>query len=164
MKDRLLKFLTKEQLSSARFAEIIGVQPSSISHIISGRNKPGFDFIQKILINYPSLNAEWLITGKGNMLKRENIQGDLFSGEYSGNTESTIESKNNDANVSEESDSRKIIDSDTLHTNVNKGEKNEGYKSELNDTGKITSVTKRKFIEKIVIFYSDKSFTEYSPE
>jgi transcriptional regulator with XRE-family HTH domain len=79
MKDRLLKFLNKEQLSHARFAEIIGVQPSSISHILSGRNNPGFEFIQKILTNYPQLNAEWLILGKGNMFRQsESMQGVLF--------------------------------------------------------------------------------------
>ena len=82
MKDRLLKFLNKEQLSSARFAEVIGVQPSSISHILSGRNNPGFDFIHKILTNYPSINAEWLITGKGAMLKEDNRQGNLFFDEF----------------------------------------------------------------------------------
>lgn len=71
MKDRLLQFLTMEQLSPSRLSEIIGIQRSGLSHILSGRNKPGFDFIQKMLLKFPSINAEWLITGKGKMYKEQ---------------------------------------------------------------------------------------------
>lgn len=69
MKDRLTLFLQFEHLSPARFADILGVQRSGISHILSGRNKPGFDLIEKMLNKFPDLNAEWLITGKGKMSK-----------------------------------------------------------------------------------------------
>ena len=164
MKDRLLKFLNREQLSSARFAGIIGVQPSSISHILSGRNKPGFDFIQKILTSYPSINAEWLIMGKGNMLKSENIQGDLFSDEYYG-TGNPLRTDKEIAGEEPEDDQAgtgaKAYDKDTY---VNKLKPDDGYNGESNAPGGITDVNTRKFIKKIVIFYSDKSFSEYSPE
>jgi transcriptional regulator with XRE-family HTH domain len=69
MKERILKLLDNEKLSATKFADIIGVQRSSISHIISGRNKPSFDFISKTIEKFPDVNAEWLITGKGNMYK-----------------------------------------------------------------------------------------------
>ena len=46
MKSRLQQFLEVEQLSPARLSEIMGIQRSGLSHILSGRNKPGFDFIQ----------------------------------------------------------------------------------------------------------------------
>ncbi len=69
MKDRLQQFLTLEQLSPARLSEIIGIQRSGLSHILSGRNKPGFEFIQRLLLKFPAINAEWLITGKGKMYK-----------------------------------------------------------------------------------------------
>lgn len=58
-----------EGLSPAKFADEIGVQRSSISHIISGRNKPSYDFLIKILNRFKGINAEWLLTGKGNMIK-----------------------------------------------------------------------------------------------
>lgn len=51
-------------VSAAQFAETIGVPRSTISHILSGRNKPSLDLIMKILSTYPKVNAEWLITGK----------------------------------------------------------------------------------------------------
>jgi len=51
MKERILEFLKNENKTSAQFAEEIGVQPSGISHIISGRNNPSLDFVIKILKN-----------------------------------------------------------------------------------------------------------------
>src|SRR6266568_123792 len=70
MKDRIIKFLTNENITATRFADEIGVQRSSISHILSGRNNPSFEFIHKILSRYKYLNAEWLIMGNGNMIKK----------------------------------------------------------------------------------------------
>jgi transcriptional regulator with XRE-family HTH domain len=67
MEDRLLKLLDTEQLSSSKFADVIGVQRSSVSHILTGRNKPSFDFLQKTLKAFPMLNADWLILGEGEM-------------------------------------------------------------------------------------------------
>ena len=58
---RLRLILDKERLTSSQFAKIVGYRPSSISHILSGRNKPGFDFIQEILKKFDSINSEWLI-------------------------------------------------------------------------------------------------------
>lgn len=67
MNTRLLKFLESENISQSQFADNIGVARASISHIISGRNKPGYDFIERTASRYPSLNIEWLITGRGKM-------------------------------------------------------------------------------------------------
>lgn len=69
MNQRLLQFLAAENLSQSQFADLIGVARASVSHIIAGRNKPGFDFIENMSRNFPSLNLEWLITGKGRMYK-----------------------------------------------------------------------------------------------
>lgn len=69
MKDRLEKFMSAEHLSSSRLAEILGVQPSNVSHILSGRNKPSFDFIEKILQRFPKINPDWFLLGKGGMYR-----------------------------------------------------------------------------------------------
>lgn len=63
MKSRIIKLLESEQLSPSRFAEIIGVQRSAISHILSGRNQPSLDMLSRILKYFPSLSAEWLFRG-----------------------------------------------------------------------------------------------------
>ena len=71
MHDRLKQFLTMENLSPARFAEELGIQRSGISHLLSGRNKPSFEFLQRMMSAYPDLNYEWLILGKGRPYKSD---------------------------------------------------------------------------------------------
>ena len=71
MNERLRQFLDMENLSPARFAEVLGIQRSGISHLLSGRNNPSFEFIQKMMIAYPELNYEWLILGKGRPYKSD---------------------------------------------------------------------------------------------
>ena len=80
MKERLLQLLDLEQISPSKFADIIGVQRSSISHVISGRNKPSFDFLHKTLKAFPGLNAAWLMLGEGTMYEQmgRKIPGNLF--------------------------------------------------------------------------------------
>ena len=67
MNKRLQQFLTAENISQAQFAETLGVARASVSHILSGRNKPGFDFLESMIRHYPALNFEWLLTGRGRM-------------------------------------------------------------------------------------------------
>ena len=64
--ERLQKVITFYDETASSFAEKIGVQRSSISHILSGRNKPSLDFVMKILNTYPEVNLYWLMDGKGN--------------------------------------------------------------------------------------------------
>ena len=69
MNKRLQKFLEAENISQSQLADTLGVARASISHIISGRNKPGFDFLESMAVNFPALSIEWLITGKGRMYR-----------------------------------------------------------------------------------------------
>ncbi len=69
MNNRIAKLLDVKDVTASKFAEMIGVQPSNISHIISGRNKPSLDFILKVIETFPDISLDWLITGKGNMHK-----------------------------------------------------------------------------------------------
>jgi transcriptional regulator with XRE-family HTH domain len=62
---RLEQILTYYELSATAFANAIGVQPSSISHLLSGRNKPSLDFVLKVVQHYPEVNLYWLLNGKG---------------------------------------------------------------------------------------------------
>ena len=67
MNNRLKNWMESESLKSSALADNIGVNRATISHILSGRNKPSIDFLQKLLHSYPDLNANWLITGIGYM-------------------------------------------------------------------------------------------------
>lgn len=62
---RLQKVIDYYGESASSFSDIIGVQRSSISHILSGRNKPSLDFVLKILSSYPEVELYWLLNGKG---------------------------------------------------------------------------------------------------
>ena len=62
---RLQKVIDYYTESASSFADAIGVQRSSISHILSGRNKPSLEFVLKILSTYPEVELYWLLNGKG---------------------------------------------------------------------------------------------------
>tara|TARA_Y100000385_G_C12655409_1_gene451362 strand:+ start:194 stop:571 length:378 start_codon:yes stop_codon:yes gene_type:complete len=66
---RLKKIIDYYSLSASAFAEIITVQRSSISHILSGRNKPSLEFITKVLNAFPDIELLWLLSGVGEFLK-----------------------------------------------------------------------------------------------
>ena len=70
---RLQKVIDFYCESASSFAEKIGVQRSSISHILSGRNKPSLDFVLKVLSTYPEVELYWLLNGKGSFPKNESI-------------------------------------------------------------------------------------------
>ncbi len=69
MNERIQQFLAAENISQAQLADTLGVSKASISHIISGRNKPGTDFLVSLLQHYPELNIEWILTGNGKMYR-----------------------------------------------------------------------------------------------
>lgn len=69
MNTRLKQFLAAENISQSQFADTIKVVRASVSHVLAGRNNPSYDFIKAIMDNYPSLNIEWLMLGKGKMYK-----------------------------------------------------------------------------------------------
>jgi len=62
---RLEKILSFYNLSASSFADKIGVQRSSISHLLTGRNKPSLEFVMKVVKTYPEVNLYWLLNGKG---------------------------------------------------------------------------------------------------
>ena len=148
MKDRLLKFLREEKLSATKFADEIGVQRSSISHILSGRNKPSYDFIFKTLDKYANLNAEWIISGKGDMYKVE-------TGHMAQEAREQV-LFDNKGKVKE-----KGVDEEKMAQNA-KERREIDIKEPVITSKEVTSNAKS--IKKVIIFYSDGTFKEYSPE
>jgi transcriptional regulator with XRE-family HTH domain len=140
MKDRIIKFLTHENLTGTRFADEIGVQRSSVSHILSGRNNPSFEFIQKILLRYKNLSSEWLIMGIGTMYKKPE-QMDLFA--------SVIPSSHNTQDPLPPPKANTILSSP------------EGDEKQLMNPPKEINPPRK--VEKILIFYTDKTFDEFIP-
>ena len=137
MKDRIIKFLTQEGLSATKFADEIGVQRSSVSHLLSGRNNPSYEFIQKFLNRYRSLNADWLLLGTGTMYKKAE-QMNLFA---------SLPSTPN------------IQQTNVVKQPTEKATSPEAYKQSPPLPQPEISASKK--IDKILIFYTDKTFEEF---
>ena len=148
MNTRIKEIMDHRGLTPSEFADAIGVQRSNVTHILHGRNKPGFQFIAKILETFPEINAKWLITGEGNQLeegrqevpfKQSGKQKLLFQDAEPGEkkTEGKIENpKKNEASEEKEQISEQVF-------------------PVINEGG-------RK-IERIVVFFTDQTFRQYLP-
>lgn len=65
MKDRIAHIIRAKNLTAAEFALRLGIQPSNISHLLSGRNNPSLDFVKKLKETFPEYNLDWIIFGRG---------------------------------------------------------------------------------------------------
>lgn len=95
IKDRLAHILRAKNLTASQFAELMGIQPSNVSHLLNGRNKPSLDFLIKLKDVFPEYSFDWIILGKkpitinepnpvnleDNTMKFEDIDNDLI-GEF----------------------------------------------------------------------------------
>lgn len=128
---RLQKVIDYYGESASSFAEKIGVQRSSISHILSGRNKPSLEFVLKVLSSFPEVELYWLLNGKGNFPAEKNsteIKSEIPPRPESQNLFSEVEEKTPEINS-------------TSISQIQQHSKNE--------------------IERIVIFYKDGSFQNF---
>ncbi|MEH6705956.1 MULTISPECIES: helix-turn-helix transcriptional regulator [Galbibacter] len=129
--NRLEKVLDFYDLSASAFADKVGVQRSSISHLLSGRNNPSLDFIMRILENFPEVELYWLLNGKGNFPPTEENSKNLTS-----------------------STSDLFSSEDTNQVTNEKQEKIEDFPIPLHKEQKNE-------IARIVVFYKNGTFEEY---
>lgn len=64
IKDRLAHIIRAKNLTATQFAEMMQIQPSNVSHLLSGRNKPSLDFLIKLKDLFPEYSFDWIILGK----------------------------------------------------------------------------------------------------
>jgi transcriptional regulator with XRE-family HTH domain len=163
MKDQIIKLMEAENMTPAKFADEIGVQRSSISHILGGRNKPSFDFISKILERFQGINAEWLLTGKGSMIKTSGSipeaqlkQASLF--------DQPVTKREQIEKTNEYQTSPNKVVGNKAFDYAEKGKsttiENLQSSNNLGIKGKITNVNN---VDHIVFFYSDGTFEKYIP-
>ena len=122
--ERLKIVMDYYELSAALFAEKIEVQRSSISHILSKRNKPSLEFVLKVLNVFPDVELFWLLNGVGQ-----------FPRKIEKSTPTPLSPISN---------------------------KNIELSSQLDDINVLKGKTD--LIERIVVFYSDGTFKNYTPE
>ncbi|MDR0691603.1 MAG: helix-turn-helix domain-containing protein [Prevotellaceae bacterium] len=139
MNERLTIFLRAEQLSPAQFADVMGIQRSGVSHILSGRNKPGFDFFSTFLQKFPAVNIEWLISGRGKMFKDMETQS-LFP-------EQAVSPEPQKTTPYEETLKETAIDFVTERAQI--------------QSATPAKTTEPRCIEKVMILYSDGTFSDF---
>jgi transcriptional regulator with XRE-family HTH domain len=137
---RLESLLEYYNLNASSFADKIGVQRSSLSHLLSGRNKPSLDFILKILEVFPEVDLYWILNGKGTFPKTSNTIKAIGSVTTNQNPEPS--KVNLFSNVLE----------NTIITPAEAINKSIRPQQSVSDE-----------VEKIVFFYKDGTFKEFKP-
>jgi transcriptional regulator with XRE-family HTH domain len=135
---RIEKILSYYGISATAFAETISFNRSTISHILSGRNKPSLEFVMKIVNTYPEVELYWLLNGKGDFPPLEDSNENSVSDslqDISAKTKDKAPSKKTDQLSSKKNNAP--ISNHRLDSSSN--------------------------IDRIVIFYADGSFKEYLP-
>lgn len=74
IKDRLAHILRSKNLTASQFAEMMDIQPSNVSHLLNGRNKPSLDFLIKLKGKFPEYSFDWIILGKKPITMVENFE------------------------------------------------------------------------------------------
>lgn len=138
---RLQMLMEYYQFSASAFADEIDFNRSTISHLISGRNKPSLDFVLKVLERFPEVNMYWLVYGQGNF--PNDSPSTLFTSSQIKNeikSDPIIEPK--DENITED----KVLEIKTQEKPISPSQKS------------VSSLNSDKEIAKIVIFYTDSTF------
>ena len=155
---RLKEVLEYYSLTSSTFADSIEVQRSSISHLMSGRNKPSLDFVMKVVDKYPDVDLYWLLNGQGEFPKQEKT------------IETTTPTSNSSSmdlfttqEVKEEKKEEKIVETEKI---VEKPSFSESSENTINDnlvekkSNTRFSANGKKLL-KVILLYDDGSFDAY---
>jgi len=145
MVNRILQLIREKNLTASQFADEIGIQRSGMSHIISGRNKPSLEFVMKILNRYPDVRPEWLLYGTG---EQKNSGGSLKLPDNQQEIPVTREEKPFTNDIPSLFDEPEVVENKTVNKPLPK---------------KIRERSDRR-IERIIVFYDDRTFREYEPE
>ncbi len=144
--EQIQYLLDKYQLSATEFADKLGVQRSTISHLLSGRNKPSLDLLLKIINNFPGISEAWLLTGNGNPFRiaHSSFNDEIKTSDESNTTVNRIESKDESTFVNTENESLQ------KETHVSQKETNDTFVNNYD-------------IEQILVFYKDGTFKYFRP-
>ena len=144
MKEKLEFLLQNKGLSATSLARLLEIQPSGISHILSGRNKPSFDLVVKILKLFPDINPDWLLLDS-DVPYRSSMQPEVSYG-----VQSSIIAPSADDSLFATAENRQF------------SETNSEQKNEIEHIFS-SSQNGKKCVARIIILYDDKSFESYSP-
>ena len=144
IKDRLAHILRAKNLTASQFAELMEIQPSNVSHLLNGRNKPSLDFLIKLKDVFPEYSFDWIILGKKPITINE---------------PNPVSSDSQQMKFEKIEDER-VIEFDDIVENNNEQSKeiqnNFAVNQSVNNDGKA--------IEKILVVYSDNTFEILMPK
>ena len=150
MIDRIKQIMEMENLTPSQFADEIDVQRSSLSHVLSGRNKPSLDFVMKVKLCFSDINLEWLIFGNGEMLESSTgVLSDTIQ------KEKTLFDADTPLNTIPESYD------DPSVTNKKSNKFNKDITAE-NRIGIESSSEENNMVEKVILLLQDGTFREYT--
>ncbi|MBQ8499358.1 MAG: helix-turn-helix transcriptional regulator [Bacteroidales bacterium] len=151
MNTRLKQFLAAENITQSQFADKLEVVRASVSHVLSGRNNPSYEFIKAIMAKYPALNMEWLMFGKGRMYKENPIgqQEDLLFNDFYSDSHDTDRPAADvvspeESSQSADSPSEEVISPILLKDLVESSQ----------------NIVKQRSVSKIIILFDDGSYQE----
>jgi len=157
MEARIKKFIDYKGISPSELADSIGVQRSNVTHVLKARNKPSFQFIEKLLQIYPEINAKWLLLGEGNMIESaSNKSRTLFDSIPDPITPPVSHEKKVEPEII--MDSQYTSQKETSAPTSPITEKNEPV-NEMYDP----FFGSEKPIERLIVFFKDQTFRVYNP-
>jgi transcriptional regulator with XRE-family HTH domain len=165
LSDKIELLIKKKQMSSSQFADVLGIPRSSISHILSGRNKPSLDVVQKILTAFPEVSAEDLLFEDRTLLVSAAKLPTTPSGQEILPLTNLFDAPNDNAS---ESIKNNLPESTIVRSNLRRSVKESNLSpNAVGNTGSDNIPTSgrslQKKIERVIIFYSDGTFTESKP-
>lgn len=163
---RIKEIIDEKGLTASKFADLIGVQRSGISHILSGRNKPSLDLVQKTLTAFDEIRAEWLLTGKGP--KHYSLED---PSEPAATLSDTQEEKNITIVTLDEGSRATVGDVKKDSEQVKKKEENTSSDKTESDSSPSLSVLKddktsaesERKVKRIIVLFDDGLFESYEP-
>jgi transcriptional regulator with XRE-family HTH domain len=145
---RLEIILDYYSLSASSFADKIGAQRSSLSHLLSGRNKPSLDFILKILDVFPDVDLYWILNGKGSFPKN----GAEKESHIEGPLKQNIPTPTTKEHIPE-----------NLFSDIQKSEHTNSLEMKKTEIAISSKTNSADDVEKIIIFYKNGTFKSYFP-
>jgi len=158
MEERIKKFMEYKGITSSELADSIGVQRSNVTHVLKARNKPSFQFIEKMLQIYPDLNAKWLLLGTGSMVDIPLKTRTLFDQLTIPDTPPEKKTEKAEEKPSFES-TRPIEISKPIETRIPPVEEKTINQNELQNQ----FFSSEKPIERLIVFFNDQTFKVYNP-
>lgn len=158
-KERIEKIMLKEEMTAAIFASEIGIQGSTLSHILNGRNNPSLDVLKKILNRFRTISSDWLILGVGSMYRSEKQSQTptLFDNfEENDSKSDTFTQKNVEKNVSG-------FDTIQQKKQIVEEQSQKSQQKMLQNDIQIQEVA-NKTVKKIIVYYNDNTFQEFDPK